>query len=147
MAEARGTMLQTAIVLIFVVGVLAGALIPGQLSEIDRLDTALNETVTSEVLAAAQIDGFRERVARIAGEVDRNAELTTLGRFGGQTVGEERFRLRVDARYHEIGALVSRIESLPYVCRLTELKLTRASDGKGRLDLLVHAPFVDQGGS
>ncbi|MAE69103.1 MAG: hypothetical protein CME06_01395 [Gemmatimonadetes bacterium] len=140
-------MLQTAMVLLFVVGILAGALIPGQQSEIDRLGAAASEAGSNAVLKEGQIDDFRERIAGLVSELDRNAELVSLGRVGGHAVGEERFRLRVGAGYHEIGALLSRIESLPYVCRLTELKLTRASDGEGRLDLVVHAPFVAEDGS
>jgi len=140
-------MVQTALLLLFVVGILAAALIPGQLTEIEALRAAIDQRAAGELMNEADLGRFRRSIESLATGSDAGAELVDLGRSGGAAMGEERYRLRAAAPYHEIGGLLARLEALPYASRLSDLRLRRGAGGEAHLDLTLHAPFLAEGGS
>ena len=144
MAKRNDSVLLVA-VLVVTAGIAATVIGPSQQRKLARLEARNTSAAMAPggVLTLSEIGRVEEMVVRAA--VDTGVGITGLEAdrsSGGAVLVEYGLRINAVGRYHDLGAFVANLETLPWMSRLSGLRIERRVDGTGTMRLRLSVPMA-----
>lgn len=133
------------LVLVVVAGIAATAVSPRQERRLARLEEQIAATtaVPRGVMTLKEIAEVESLVLGAASESGVGITSLEADRLNGGAVVVE-YVLHIDAQghYHDLGAFVSSLESMPWMNRMHGLSLQRRIDGSGTMRVSLRIPMA-----